>query len=1036
MKRLFFILIFVFSCAILRAQFSLSGSDPGNVRWLQTETEGFRIIFPEGCDSLARVYGSWLEKAKTAVSWSSGMKIGEYYKSKMPVVLHGYNTVSNASVTWAPKRVDIFTVPDPYYPTPIKWEKLLAIHEGRHASQMQAGAGGKNKVARYFVGELFAGAVAGLYPGPTILEGDAVVAETALTNSGRGRQAYFLTYFAPAFDCGDWRDYWKWSIGSDKVFAPDHYRTGYMLISGMRVFFNDPSFTEEYFSRVRGKGLIMPLRKTVKAASGEGIKKSFRSIEERYRDIWDQDALSREPFIPARQVSQEPWRHTAYYGSATDSLGNIWSIMSGLTSGGSLVRTSPDGSLTRARSFSSYSSSLNYDKAGGKIWWSEPVRDKRWSLGGSSRIRYVRTDSPSVIHDLTKEGKYFNPSPSPDGKAVCVTEYPVAGGSRLVLLDSSDGSVLYTLEAPDSLQFTESVWVGNRLFAAGLSEEGFGIYEISLAGMTRILGPQPVGVSNLRPSFGQLSFVCDRTGVDEMYLLDIDTKVLRQVTSTRYGLSYPAFNEKGDTLYYGSLAPSDRPEAYKQGVMIYATAAEDLPMKEVSFDDIHEYPVAEALTAQEKELSNGKWSDITDYSETTLTEPRRFLKLTPAIHSWAPIYFNYDNLSSVSGDEYYKSASLGATVLFQNLVGDGYGFVGYGAHEDPDQNDRWRHSAHFKYIYSGLYPVIEFSADFGDRDAVELVRVQQKDIGKEKESVFMKGVSRDKPYFDGYIRAYLPFSFNSGGLSRGLVPQVKLRMTNDMLNDRISLREIDGNEENAVPKEIGSLGTNHVSRNSTLDVAVRGYVLRDKPPSLVYPRLGLGAEMGLRSRPGHNETYSNTAYLYVYGYLPGILQDQGIRITTTIGSAIGGGQYSYPDSPASFIPRGFVDTNIKSIVNSCAPFKYKLSFDYAVPFLHPDWSGLSPITYVKTVTITPFADYSYFKFKDFNDFHINKNNVAAENMASLGADLTVTLGNLLWLPFESMIGVRYARNFYKEIEKMNVSELGKNHFQFIFDVSL
>ena len=37
--------------------------------------------------------------------------------------------------------------------------------------------------------------------------------------------------------------------------------------------------------------------------------------------------------------------------------------------------------------------------------------------------------------------------------------------------------------------------------------------------------------------------------------------------------------------------------------MLYATSAKDLPYKEVSFNDIHKYPVAEALSAQEKALA-------------------------------------------------------------------------------------------------------------------------------------------------------------------------------------------------------------------------------------------------------------------------------------------------------------------------------------------------------------------------------------------------------------------------------------------------
>ena len=238
MKRFFLLFLLALACTSMQAQFSLTGSDPSWVRWKQIKTPEFKIIFPEGEDSLARVYGRWLEEFRTEVSRSSGLQIGRNYKWRIPVVLHSFNTEANASVAWAPKRMDIFTSPDPYNPTPIPWEKLLSIHEGRHLSQMHAGISGPHRVMHYILGEMYAGALAGIYPGPTFLEGDAVVAETALTNSGRGRQASFISYLMPAFDSGDWRDYWRWSFGSKRYYTPDYYKAGYMMISGMRVFFH------------------------------------------------------------------------------------------------------------------------------------------------------------------------------------------------------------------------------------------------------------------------------------------------------------------------------------------------------------------------------------------------------------------------------------------------------------------------------------------------------------------------------------------------------------------------------------------------------------------------------------------------------------------------------------------------------------------------------------------------------------------------------------------------------------------------------
>ena len=1041
MKRFFLLILIALACTSMQAQFSLTGSDPSWVRWKQIKTPEFQIIFPEGEDSLAMVYAGWLERSRTAVSFSSGLTIGKNYKGRIPVVLHSFHTLSNASVAWAPKRMDVFTSPDPYNPTPIPWEKLLSIHEGRHLSQMHAGISGPHKVMHYILGEMYAGALAGIYPGPTFLEGDAVVTETAMTGSGRGRQASFISYLMPAFDSGDWRDYWRWSLGSMKYYTPDYYKAGYMMISGMRVFYDDPLFTKEYFDRVAGKSLFFNLGKTIKDAGGTSIVGAFRTIEQSYQCLWAEEALARGPFIPSVQVSKPSWRHSSYGGSVFDGKTGIWSVRDGLTLPTSLVNINSNGSVIQSIPFSPSTGALYLDGANNRIWWSEAVPHWRWSLAGYSRIRYIDLSEPSKVRDLTKDGKYFNPAPSRDGRLVCATEYPTKGGSRLVVMNVSDGSIERVVQAPDTLQFTESAWLGERLFAAGLSDSGMGIYEVGSSSLRRIIGPQPVELSDLRPQpFPSapdehvLSFVSDRTGVSEMYLLDVDSASLKQVTSTRYGITSPFFNPEADTLYYSSLAPSDDPGAYRQGNMIYSTAIGDLPMKAVSFDDIHSWRVADVLSAQEKALA-AVVPTASPLSEP-FEGPVKYHKILPTVHSWAPLYFNYDNVESISGDSYYKTASLGATVLFQNLVGDGYGFIGYGAHEDPDRKGTWRHSAHVKYLYTGFLPVVELSADLGDRAATKMMRVQQTDMETRKESVFTARERTGTPYLDSYLRLYLPVSLNSGGFSRGVVPQVKFRFTNDIYNDRISIRELLTEEDKPVSKETGSLGTDRSSMMATLDMSVRGYLLRNKAPSQIYPSIGIGAEAGFRTRPGHSAAYNNTAYLYLYGYLPGILQDQGLKLGAVLGQDLGKGKYSAPDMPVSFIPRGFVDTNVKSLTNPCSPSRMKLSVDYAIPFLNLDWSGLCPAAYVKNLEITPFADWSIQKFKDFGEYHINKTGLDKESLLSVGADLTVRLGNLLWLPYDSSIGIRYAYNSWNEIDRFSVNGLSHHYFGGIFSVAL
>ena len=121
--------------SLAQAQFYVTGDDPGKLKWRFIETDNFKVIYPAGCDSLARKYAFELEKYKVPVSRTTGYMVGEGDGKLMPAVVHAYNA-NNGSVAWAPKRMDLFTIPTAYEPDPLPWSTMLAVHEGRHITQM------------------------------------------------------------------------------------------------------------------------------------------------------------------------------------------------------------------------------------------------------------------------------------------------------------------------------------------------------------------------------------------------------------------------------------------------------------------------------------------------------------------------------------------------------------------------------------------------------------------------------------------------------------------------------------------------------------------------------------------------------------------------------------------------------------------------------------------------------------------------------------------------------------------------------------
>ena len=65
-----------------------------------------------------------------------------------------------------------------------------------------------------------------------------------------------------------------------------------------------------------------------------------------------------------------------------------------------------------------------------------------------------------------------------------------------------------------------------------------------------------------------------------------------------------------------------------------------------------------------------------------------------------------------------------------------------------------------------------------------------------------------------------------------------------------------------------------------------------------------------------------------------------------------------------------------------------------------DWSFLSPVAYIRNFELTPHADLSL----------LSGGRTGNGKLYSVGADLCVRLGNLLWIPFDTRIGISYNYN--------------------------
>lgn len=996
------------------AQFYVTGDDPGKLRWYSIETENFKVIYPEGTDSLARIYAEKIEKFRVPASLTSGYISGQGDGRKMPVVMHAYNA-ANGSVAWAPKRMDLFTLPSAYDPEPMPWSTMLSVHESRHITQMQFGMTRAQKPFTWAFGEMWNILVSIIYPGISNMEGDAVITETAWTPSGRGRTADFLNYYWVAFDNGDFRKWDKWRFVSQVNNAPDYYSLGYLTIGGFRYLYDCPEFMSDvYHLAARRPYNLISLYTTTKNLTGKKFNQAFMEVCDTMYTLWKTDAEARKPYIPSEPVTAPTRMYTDYTNNLI--VGNdIYSIKRGHIDVPTLVRIDSTGHETRISSFSQNTGRMQWSDTQERLYWSETSTDKRWSLKTRSNIRYMDKGSGRK-RSFRNSGLLYNPAPSQS--QIAATRYEQNGRSYLDIIGSNTGNVIRSFEAPDTLQLLESVWIDNDIYVTAISDNGYGIYRIGLddtikaeEGWETILEPQPVKMKDFSVWNNELIFTCDRTGVNELYHLDPATGKLIQKTSTRYGAE--DFQYSGNWLYYSSQT--------LDGKRIFRTLTDSLMNRQVNPEDIHHYHIAEAVTAQEKAIAQEKEA-VTD-KQVTISAPERYRKFPHAfnLHSWAPLYVNVDNIMNMSYDYIWQAASLGATGIFQNKLSTAVGELGYSAHKDPYNAAKWRHSAHGRFTYSGFYPVIEASINFNDR-AARQYNAYAYLLPDGKASMEVSSRELSIPYIEGTLSTYIPFNFSSGGWYKGVIPRLSYRIGNDKFNTGLVIMNM---EEHNTISENGeyTTGYNPVFIRQTdgkntfrhsLTGSLRAYTMLGTANSAVYPRWGIGVEAGASGSIESSRYMSPMGYLYLYGYVPGIIKEQGLRLTIISQQKLRSDAV-FGQPIVSTLPRG-LSSNVSlaswlSIQNSNIT---KLTADYAIPVFIGDISLGGNLFSIKRLVVTPHFDYTI---------------IGNQGLLSAGSSLILDMHSILTLEWPCSFGVTMSYNGGPSFNKIaDESGITLDHF--------
>jgi len=473
-----------------------------------------------------------------------------------------------------------------------------------------------------------------------------------------------------------------------------------------------------------------------------------------------------------------------------------------------------------------------------------------------------------------------------------------------------------------------------------------GIYRLDpiAAEWEKVVQEQHQNIERLSVMGNAMIFSSDLEGTNDIYHFEPESGQLRRLTTSKLSAVSPYYCDREKSLFFSDYT--------KSGYQLVKVKADELDWKLADFSRPHKYVFADNLSLQAGfNIDTVKVEGLYKFESKPYNKGRHLFRF----HSWTPMYINIDNLRNITYDNFYDAVSLGATLYSQNSLGTATTMLGYSYHNKF-------HAGHLKFTYRGLFPVFEFKIDVNDRDKQRIFLVSGDLFNPQMVTDTVTG----SPFVSASMLAYVPMNLSSGGWSRGLIPRLSWRYSNDAF---FSFRE----------------GRYQDYQHITL--GVQYFQVQRMTKRNIFPKWGYGANIQYNMMPFAGENFGSTLYANGYGYMPGLLKNHGIKVSAAFQKQFyDGKRYLMRNIAPS--PRGY---------SQHFSITYASVFtDYAFPVYLGDLT-LSRYLYLKRAQIIPFFDWAYSQ--GMNDFR---------HMYSYGSDFLIDF-NIFNISLPLTAGVRYIR---------------------------
>jgi len=891
------------------AQYYSTGQDPASLHWKSLKTDRFKIIYPAPFEQKAQYLANIMEVVCTYDTGSLSARV-----PRIPVILHTQTVVSNGVTVWAPKRIELYTCP-PQQSYAEEWLEQLAIHEYRHAVQISKINQGFTKALYYFFGEQITGGILGLYIPAWFLEGDATVAETSLSNAGRGRSGLFeSTLRAQILEKGPYH-YDLATLGSYKTFTPDAYSLGYFLVGQSRIVYGDRLWNEALNRVAKYPFMVVPFNSGIHKVTGKWKVQLYKETLQSLDSLWLKQ-MNNADHPPGRTITKRnPKIYTVYTHPNVLNDSTILADKSSMDDVDRFViinrKTGDEHVLLTPGFHNSGTTSVGGDY----LAWSEQVPDARWSNRNYSDLLLYNFKTGKKSR-LTRRSRYFSPILYHDGSKLAAVSVTENSGCAIDILAIPSGMILQTFKLTGNRQAVTPNWSpdGTKIIFTMTSEKGQTIATLDLStGKFKTLIPWSFNEFN-GPAFfyrHYIIFSVDHSGVENIYARDTIHHTIFKITAGRFAMYDPDFtSDKKDIIC--SDYTSD-------GLMVV-----DFTIDSTTWVPLHQinnycYPLGDKLSFQEhlniqdtllrrkiyklnQEGPVDHQRDSVDGKIFTARKYRKFLNLFNP-HSWAPASFDVNNLTF----------NPGIMVLSQNSLSTMFAGAGW-EYDLNEQTGRFYTSL----SYRGWYPVLNFRFDIGNRAGY----LHQQ--GSEEVQRFTWQETNFKTSLS------IPWNFSRGRYNRSLQPSIGA-----------TLIGIKHNTSTPVNFTNGWI--------LTLDYRLAATQYQQSTPKDLYPKFGQSVDIVYRHTPLVTNDLGSVFGAESNLFFPGIFRHHGLWLYGGYQQRNEKDLHGYSFSNIIHYPRGYQDAYDDELLS--------LSCTYKLPLWYPDFS-FGSVIYLKRLKLSLYYDWA------------------------------------------------------------------------------